>query len=190
MGLFDSLLQQIKVEEADLAVFRKYPTIIGKVDELDESVSKWERWREKNWDDGANMTRNAVEAIRQRDEEIEALRAMQGGDVTWDDMKANVEAAIATKLAERKVATADEIKRAIESEVNPRTLMKQPDGREIPVTEYARNLERGIEITYGDSAHMPVQYFQEFGGLLKMSDLFKHMREKGIARLEDAYESY
>lgn len=189
MGLFDNLIQE--VNEADREVFKKYPKFAQEVNKADEYVSKWERWESKNWDEQANMTVNAVEALRQKDAEIEALRLFQAGDMNWDEMKGNVETLIQTNLKNGKVATQDDINRFLEAERTKLTV--KVGDRQVPITEYAQNLERGMEMTYAKTAHLPSKYAREFGDKapeFTIESLFKHMQDNKISRFEDAYDSY
>lgn len=187
MGLFDELLGQ--VEEADRAVFQKYPKVAERIDKNNEFVDKWELWRRNNWDEEAQMTKQAAEAIRARDAEIEALKLLQAGDMDWDQIKGNIDQTLEQFAKARKFATADDLKKTFETEITPKLVVKS-NGKDVPLAEYAQNLERGMEFTYAHTAHMPLQHFQEFGTPMKIEELFTHMREKGIAKFEDGYESF
>ena len=192
MGLFDKLLNQ--VAEADREVFRRYPDLAKKVDQQDEYNTKWETWKQNHWDDSRQMTKNAVELIQQRDAEIEALKLLQGNDIMgWDEIKGNVQSLMEAQLKGQKVATEDSVKSYYEREVAPRFSIKAGD-KEIPVTQYVQNLERGVEITYAQTGHLPLEYHNEFKDIqdaprYTYDVLTKHMREKGIANFEDGYNS-
>jgi len=191
VGMFDQLLAD--VEEADRAVFQKYRTKLApKIDEADQKVSEWERWSAEHYDRTHNTTKEALAALQAKDEEIEALRLLQGSDMNWDDMKANVEATVQTALKNGKVMTADDTKKWMESEVNSRLVIDRQDGSKVPIKDALSNLERGMEITYAKTAHLPSAYLQEFGKDAKpftMEQLFTHMQEKKISNFEDAYSS-
>jgi len=67
-NLFEGLLNT--AAETDRVVLRRYPEIRRWA----EKLSQWERWKADWWDGNANMTKNAVEAVREKDAEIGALR--------------------------------------------------------------------------------------------------------------------
>jgi hypothetical protein len=132
------------------------------------------------------MTKNAVAAIAAKDNEIEALRLLQGNDMTWDEMKSNVDGL----LNQRGVVT----KEYIEKEWAPKLAFAKPADIEA-VDKKIQNLALGMDAAYGASAHLPSKYYREFGNVegapeFTMSDLFKHMNEKKIANFDDAYKSY
>lgn len=185
MGIWDTLMQQ--VEEADREIFKKYPKMAEQINRQDEFVSSWEDWRNKYWDNDAKMTKNAVEAIRQRDEEIEALRLTQGGDMNWDDIKANVIQTVEQSSRAKGLISKEDFDRGVAAAMDKFT-MKIGD-KPVPVTEYVQNVERGMEWTYAKSAHLPLKYFTEFGEVKSMEDFMKYMRENGIMKYEDAYEA-
>jgi hypothetical protein len=190
MGMWDELLNQ--VAETDREVFKKYPKLAAKVDEADTKVSEWERWSAEHFDRTANTTKEALAAMQAKDEEIEALRLLQGSDMNWDDMKANVEATVQTALKNGKVMTADDFRKTLDTEVNSKLMVERQDGSKISLKDAMSNLERGMEITYAKTAHLPSAYLQEFGKEAKpftMEQLFAHMQEKKLANFEDAYNS-
>jgi len=189
MGLFDKLIEE--VAETDREVFKRYPKLAEKVDSDDQKLTEWENWRKQHFNEELAMTNNAVEALRQKDAEIEALRLLQAGDMNWDDMKGNVETLIQANLKNGKVATQDDINRFLEAE-RAKLTVKVGD-KQIPITEYAQNLERGMEMTYAKTAHLPAKYYREFGDKapeFTIEALFKHMQDNKISRFEDAYDSY
>jgi hypothetical protein len=184
MAMFDALLAE--VAEADRKVFRRYPGVAAKIDKTDEFVSRWEKWRDDNWDKEAGMTKNAVAAIAAKDNEIEALRLLQGNDMTWDEMKTNVDSLLNT----RGVVT----KEYVEKEIVPKLGFAKPADIEA-VDKKIQNLALGMDAAYGASAHLPSKYYREFGNVegapeFTMAELFKHMNEKKIANFDDAYKSY
>lgn len=191
MSMFDKLLAQVADE--DKATFQKYTKIAEQVDKQDEYATRWETWRTNHWDEKAQMTKNAVEVIQQRDAEIEALKLLQGNDMNWDEMKSNVETLVQAQLKNQKYASQDEVKNYWEKEVAPKFAIKSGD-KEIPVTQYVQNLERGVEVTYAQTGHLPLEYHTEFRDVADVPRytfevLAKHMREKGIANFEDGYNS-
>jgi tetratricopeptide (TPR) repeat protein len=49
-------------------------TLAAENKRLDEYVTRWEEWKKEHWDDSAQMTKNAMELLRQKDSEIAMLR--------------------------------------------------------------------------------------------------------------------
>ena len=186
MGLFDSLLTD--VSEQDREVFRKYPKVAEKVDKADEYVAKWEKWKTENWDSDLGMTKQAAQVIADKENEIEALRLLQGNDMTWDEMKGNVDALLNT----RGVVTKD----YIEKEVIGKAKFAKADDIEAAKTDFDKRLNQlaiGMDVAYSKSAHLPVKYLREFGNEapeFTMEDLFKHMNEKKIQTFDQAYDSF
>lgn len=193
MAFFDDLLEQI--EDADREVLKKYPKIAEKINKTDEVLTQWETWKKDQYDPTTGYTKSALKAIEQKDAEIEALKLLQGNDMTWDEMKANVE-----KLVNDTVGSKGMIdKNALNQEIGSRVTVKvkQADGTEkdIPVTDYVRNLERGMEFTYAKSSHLPLKYYKEFQDMTDAPEftqeaLFKHMQENSIADFDKGYESF
>jgi hypothetical protein len=193
MAYFDDLLEQ--VEEADREVMMKYPTLAHKINENDRILSEWENWKAKEYDPSTGYTKRAVQALRDKDAEIEALKLLQGNDMTWDEMKSNVEKLINDNLTGRNYVDPS----GVDSRIGGRTTIKvkNPDGteRDIPVTDYVRNVERGMEFTYAKTAHLPLKYYKEFHDVSDAPEftqeaLFKHMQEHSIADFEKGYESF
>jgi len=193
MAFFDDLLEQI--EEADREVLKKYPAIAEKINKNDKVLSDWEEWKAKEYDPATGYTKRALKLLEQKDAEIEALKLLQGNDMTWDEMKANVEKLVNDTVGSKGIVDKTALNQEIGSRVTVK--VKQPDGSEkdVPVTEYVKNLERGMEFTYAKSAHLPVKYYREFGDIKDAPDftqeaLFKHMQENAIADFEKGYESF
>lgn len=190
-SIFDKILSQ--VEEPDRAVFQKYPKVAEIVNQQDEFTGRWEKWRREEWDEDRKMTKNAVEILQQKDAEIEALKLLQADDMNWDEMKGNIETLVEARIKQQKYATPEDFKGYVDKELNPRLTIKSGQ-REIPVAQYVQDLERGMEITYAQTAHLPQEYYQEFQGMndvpkFTVKSLFDHMREKGLSNYDDAYNS-
>lgn len=191
MGMFDKLLAE--VEESDRPIFQKYPKIAQKIDAQGEYNARWEKWKAEQWVEEQKMPKNAIQVIQQKDAEIEALKLLQGDGVNWDEMKGNIETMLDARLRAQKYATPDDVKGYLEKEVSPKLTIKSGD-RDIPVTQYVQNLERGMERTYALTAHLPQEYREEFRGIadapkFTIESLFKHMQEKSISNFDDAYNS-
>lgn len=186
MGLFDNLLTQ--VAEADREVFKKYPELAAKIDKTDEYVTRWEAWKNDNWDAEAGMTKNSIAALSAKDMEIDALKLLQGNDMTWDDMKGNIDAL----LNSRGVVTKD----YIEKEVIAKAKFAKSDDIDSAKADFDKKINQlamGMDVAYSKSAHLPVKYLREFGNdapEFTMEDLFKHMNEKKIQTFDQAYDSF
>lgn len=180
MGLFDKLLEQ--VADADREVLNRYPHLAAEVNKADDFVMKWEQWRDNNYDPDTGLTKTAKAIIDQKDAELEAMRLLQtGNDMTWDEIKGNVESLVKTQgLMTRQEFEASTAKLAY----------AKPD--DIKATEQKiNNLEVGMENLYAKTAHMPAQHFVEFGKVLKMDELFGYMRENKLGGdVEKGYEHY
>ena len=190
MGLFDKLLSDAGVEATDKAVFERYPKIREEVDKADDYVSQWESWKAEHWDDQSRMTKDSVQLIRQKDAEIEALRLMQGGDMTWDDMKDNVVREIQGQVKPQLEGTLKPLLDQIES--LKAQLGADPKNNQ-PLQQQIRNLERGMEFTYVKTAHLPYQYAKEFGAdapVFKLDEMFKYMQENKIADFDNGYQGF
>lgn len=193
MAFFDDLLEQI--EEADREVLKKYPKFAEKINKNDEVLNQWEKWKADEYDANTGYTKRALKVLEQKDAEIEALKLLQGNDMTWDEMKANVEKLVTDTITSKGVVD----KSSFNQELGNRMTVKvrQADGseKEVPVTDYVRNLERGMEFTYAKSAHLPLKFYKEFGTMADAPEftqeaLFKHMQENSIADFEKGYESF
>src|SRR5579864_1167433 len=95
-SLFDKLVGML--DEPDRAVFQKYPKVAAEISNLDEYATRWENWRKNEWDDDLKMPKAAAAAIRDKDLEIAALKAMQDTDMNWEEMETNVKTLLSNTL--------------------------------------------------------------------------------------------
>jgi hypothetical protein len=187
MPLFDNILAM--VEEADREVLKKNPMVAQEVNRLDGLVSSWEEWRRDHWDDSNKMTKNAVEALKAKDQEIEALKLMQEAEVDWESLKGSIKSQQEDLLNSRGVLTKD----SFEKDILPKLTMAKPDDIK-KVQDKVDNLERGMEFTYAKTAHLPFEYYREFSSLndapkFTMENFFKHMTDNKFTDIDRAYEN-
>jgi hypothetical protein len=191
MGLFDKLLP--KIEEADRAVFQKYPDVKEAIDALeatkaeletkyrvaDDYVKRWEAFDLKtNWDKDSNMPRAAKEVIDQQTARILELEAKQGSDMTWEDMEPIVTAKLGKEFDSRGVLTKDKF----EKEVKPE-FTKYAD-------EKVNTLASGFDIVLNEFGPLFTKHAREFGEDLEPKKVWDHMKEKGIGKITDGYNSF
>lgn len=203
---FDEILAQIaepELKDALTKATEKYPDLKGgwlrqsdysrKMNEFDgefktakakaEYADKWEQWKNDNWLPDLNMTKEEEAATRRAldlEKEVETLRQSKEGDVTFEEIQAEVDKLVGAKM--KGVVTEETLKKDRENYLDKTTFERE-------MTNRLLQTENGLTHVFLKTYPLGFQHQKEFGEVLDPQELVKYAVEKKINDLGEAYNS-
>ena len=151
-----------------------------KMDEVRDKVilaNKWDEWRQNNWDDEKNSTKDELRALAEAERltaELEAARTAAlatGEEMTFDQLNQRLE----QFTKEKKIVTTDDLE-------------NQFKGKTKEVEDYIKVYSAPIARAALDIPYLMAKHEKEFGEILDPDTLTKYAAEKGNFNLRDVYE--
>lgn len=150
---------------------RKMDEVRDKLKEAEvnaQALKGWETWRDENYDDSAKATKAEIALRAQLQEQQEKLNAIEGNEMTAEQMQAHLDSLLAGK-----------------------GYMPKSDVEKVLAEKSKEFEDRLYGVTSLVSALVPLstKHFQEFGEPLDTEQMFKIGNEKKLTDPASAYEA-
>lgn len=150
---------------------RKMDEVRDKLKEAEvnaQALKGWETWRDENYDDSAKATKAEIALRAQLQEQQEKLNAIEGNEMTAEQMQAHLDSLLAGK-----------------------GYMPKSDVEKVLAEKSKEFEDRLYGVTSLVSALVPLstKHFQEFGEPLDTEKMFKIGNEKKLTDPASAYEA-
>jgi hypothetical protein len=150
---------------------RKMDEVRDKLKEAEvnaQALKGWESWRDENYDDQAKATKAEIALRAQAQELQEKLNAIEGNEMTAEQMQAHLDSLLAGK-----------------------GFMPKADVEKVLADKTKEFEDRLFAVTSLTSALVPLstKHFQEFGEPLDVEEMFKIGNEKKLSDPKSAYDA-
>jgi effector-binding domain-containing protein len=144
-------------------------------------LEEWKSWRVSSWDDEHQMTKSEVKKLAQITDltaELEILKAAQEAGMTFDEVGQYLD----KELSKKNLVSKDYLDKEFRKELVDRKAFDSE------LNTRVGGVANGMEYLYDSTLPAVLAHKDEFGEVIKPSEIIKYANENGYKKIEDAYE--